>query len=286
LPARDTLFLRLAVSLAILALIVSAAHAETVHFRSATIGPSALQERLAKERGEPVPKVEGDMLVGELYRPAGNGPFPAIVSLHGCAGRSAKDVEDAGAARFVELGYVVLIVDSFTTRGIRISCSGQTPALDRVMDAYGGLAFLAGLPFVDPERIAVVGYSQGAMTALSAVALEGVRTLFDRQFKAAVAYYPLCAGRDGNVAVPTVILIGEKDDWTPASECTRMMAMRTGAGADVKLVVYPDAYHGFNGRSLRERPRTLLGHHLEYNEAADDAAWHEMTSLLARTIGP
>jgi hypothetical protein len=42
------------------------------------------------------------------------------------------------------------------TRGIQMSCSGETPAIDRVMDAYGGLAFLVGLPFVDPERIAVV----------------------------------------------------------------------------------------------------------------------------------
>jgi dienelactone hydrolase len=280
------LFVRLAFSLVTFLFMVLAAHAETVHFRSATIGPSELQVRLARERGEPVPNAEGQMLVGELYRPAGNGPFPAIVSLHGCAGRSPKPVEDAAAARFVDLGYVVLVVDSFSTRGIKISCSGQTPALDRVMDAYGGLTFLAGLPFVDPGRIAVVGYSQGAMTALSAVAFEGVRTLFDRQFKAAVAYYPLCTARDGNFAVPTVILIGEKDDWTPAAECTRMMAMRSGAGADVKLVVYPDAYHGFNGRSLRDHPLTLLGHHIEYNEAADTAAWRETTQLLKRTIGP
>ena len=280
------MIVRLPLSLVSLVLTVLAAHAETVHFRSATIGPSELRVRLAKERGEPVPKVEGEMLVGELYRPEGSGPFPAIVSLHGCTGRSPKPVEDAAAARFVELGYVVLVVDSFSTRGIKISCSGETRAIDRVMDAYGGLAFLAGLAFVDPERIAVVGYSQGAMTALSAVAFEGVRTLFDRQFKAAVAYYPLCTGRDGNFAVPTVILIGDKDDWTPAAECTKMMAMRRGEGADVRLVVYPDAYHGFNGRSLRDHPLTLLGHHLEYNEAADDAAWRETTQLLKRTIGP
>jgi dienelactone hydrolase len=31
-------------------------------------------------------------------------------------------------------------------------------------------------------------------------------------------------GRDGNFAAPTVVLIGEKDDWVPAAECTKMMA--------------------------------------------------------------
>ena len=280
------MLVRPALFLVAFAFMAHAAHAETVHFRSSTIGPSELQVRLAKERNEPVPTVEGEMLAGEIYRPAGNGPFPAIISLHGCAGRSPKPLEDASAARFVELGYVFLIVDSFSTRGIQMSCAGQTPALDRVMDAYGGLAFVAGLPFVDPERIAVVGYSQGAMTALSAVAFEGIRTLFDRKFKAAVAYYPLCTGRDGNFAVPTVILIGEKDDWSPAADCTKMMAMRSRDGSDVKLVVYRDAYHSFNGRSLRDNPRSLFGHHLEYNEAADNETWREMTELLRRTIGP
>jgi dienelactone hydrolase len=278
------MLIRFAAMLTLLSLTV-AARAETVQFPSATIGPSELQQRLAATRGEPPPKIEGDRLVGELYRPAGNGPFPAIVSLHGCNGRSSKASEDATAARFIELGYVLLIVDSFTTRGIDTMCTASSRSIDRVMDAYGGLAYLASLSFVDPERIAVVGYSQGAMTALSAVALEGVRTLFVRQFKAAVAYYPMCAGRDGTFAVPTVILIGEKDDWTPAVDCSKMMAQRKAEGAEVKLFVYPDAYHGFNGRGLRGKPITLFGHHLEYNEAADSAAWREMTTLLARTIG-
>jgi predicted acyl esterase len=125
------MFVRLALPLVTFMFTVLAAHAETVHFRSATTEPSELRVRLARERGEPVPNVEGERLVGELYRPAGNGPFPAIVSLHGCAGRPPKPVEDAAAARFVELGYVVLVVDSFSTRGIKMSCSGQTRALDR-----------------------------------------------------------------------------------------------------------------------------------------------------------
>ena len=278
------MLIRFAALLTLLSLAV-AARAETVPFSSATIGPSELQQRLAAERGEPPPKVEGDRLVGALYRPTGKGPFPAIVSLHGCNGRSSKTSEDAVAARFVELGYVLLIVDSFATRGIDMACTANSRSIDRVMDAYGGLAYLATLPFVDPERIAVVGYSQGAMAALSAVASKGIHTLFPRQFKAAIAFYPMCAGRDGIFAVPTVILIGEKDDWTPAADCRKTMAQRTADGAPVTLFVYPDAYHGFDGRGLRGKPITLLGHHNEYNEAADTAAWQEMTSLLAHTIG-
>jgi len=275
-----------ATTTAALALISSGAGAEIVHFPSATPGPTPLQERLAHERGETLPVRHGDDLLGELHRPASNGPFPAIVLLHGCAGRSPGPSEDALAARFVALGYAVLVVDSFATRGINIHCTDGGPAIDRTMDAYGGLAYLAGLPFIDPDRIAVLGYSQGAMAALSAVALHGAQSEFTRHFAAAVAYYPACLDRDGAFTVPALILIGERDDWTPARDCQEMMTRRTGEGAPVKLVVYPGAYHSFNSRSLRDRPRELLGHHLEYDEAADNAAWQELTEFLSRTIGP
>jgi hypothetical protein len=106
----------------------------------------------------------------------------------------------------------------------------------------GGLAYLASLPFIDPDRIAVVGYSQGA--------LGGVETLFDRHFRTAIAYYPGCWSETGAVSIPTVILIGALDDWTPARDCEAMIKRRTGQGAPLKLIVYPGAYHAFNARSL------------------------------------
>ena len=269
---------------AALVLASAAPRAETVHFPSGTTPPTPLQERLARERGEAVERRKGDDLLGELHRPAGPGPFPAVVLLHGCNGRSPGAWEDSAAARYVELGYVTLIVDSFATRGMTSACTGGERAPDRVMDAYGGLDYLAGLPFVKPDRIGVVGFSQGAMAALSAVAVQGVEAVVERHFAVAIAYYPSCSDRDGAFTVPTLILIGERDDWTPARECQAMMARRTGEGAPVKLVVYPNAYHSFNSRSLRDRPRTLLGHHLEYDEAADNAAWQEMAALLQRTF--
>jgi dienelactone hydrolase len=269
---------------AALILASAAARAETVYFPSGAAPPTPLQERLARERGEIVERRKGDDLVGELHRPPGAGPFPAVVLLHGCSGRSTRTWEDPAAARYVELGYVTLIVDSFATRGLTTACTGGAP--DRVMDAYGGLNYLAGLPFVKPDRIGVIGFSQGAMAALSAVAVQGVETLVERHFAVAVAYYPSCSDRDGAFTVPTLILIGERDDWTPARDCREMMARRTGEGASVKLVIYPGAYHSFNSRSLRDQPKTLLGHHLEYDAAADDAAWQEMTALLRRTLGP
>ncbi|CAN5758102.1 dienelactone hydrolase family protein [soil metagenome] len=283
---KSWLLARLAVAWVALALPLSPAVCETVHFRSAATPPTPLQQRLAKERGQSIAEQPTVELAGELYRPAGDGPFPAVVSLHGCDGRASKKSEDAKSARFVELGYAVLIVDSFGPRGIKERCTGAGPAIDRVMDAYGGLLFLAVLPFIDPERIAVVGYSQGAMVALSAIARDGVETLFDRRFVAAVAYYPLCADRAGAVVVPTLILIGELDDWTPAKDCREMMARRSGEGASLRLLVYPDAYLAFDAIGLRGRPAiSAHGHHIEYNEAADSAAWTAAVETLQQAFG-
>lgn len=153
------------------------------------------------------------------------------------------------------------------------------------MDAYGGLLYLAGLPFIDPHRIAVVGYSQGADTALDAVRLGGVETRFDRHFRAAVAYYPWCVASDGAVAVPTVILIGELDEATSARNCETMMAKRSGKGADLRLVVYPGAHHSFNSTRLRGKPEVSYGHRNEYNEAAGEAAWVEEKKILRLAFG-
>ena len=265
----------------------SEAAAETVRFPVATTPPTPLQERLARERGQPLavamPAIE---LTGELYRPAGAGPFPAVVSLHGCAGQPSRAVVDAAGAAYVALGYALLVVDSFGPRGVTQRCATESgvPA-DRIMDAYGALLYLAGLPFIDPDRIAVVGYSQGADTALGAVKRGGIETQFDRKFRAAIAYFPYCVASYGTVSVPAVILIGELDEATPARACRDMMARRSGEGAPLRLVVYPGAHHAFTSSRLRGKPETTYGYRNEYNETAAKAAWDEERAVLREAFG-
>ena len=100
--------------------------------------------------------------------------------------------------------------DSFTTRGIDNTCSGE-PA-PRVEDAYGALAYLAGQPFVDAGRIALLGFSAGGIATLSVVA-ERDFALFEgeaeHRFRAAIAFYPYCRS-DNTFAIPTLILIGAR----------------------------------------------------------------------------
>jgi dienelactone hydrolase len=270
-------------ALLVMPIFAASAAAETIHFRSATWPPTPLQLRLAKASGDTIAEQASVPLVGELYRPTGPGPYPAIVLLHPCSGRLAPDLESADAARYTALGYAVLAVDSFGARGITDGCAGGGASVDVVMDAWGALLHLASLPFIDPDRIALVGYSYGGSMALSAVAFDGPERLFDRQFRVAVAYSPTCPDSLAvAVGVPTLILTGEQDEWAPPRFCKRMMARRSDYGSPIKLIVYPDARHAFN---LPLAPRRHYGYRLEYNEAAERAAWSEVVAALRTAFG-
>ena len=58
--------------------------------------------------------------------------------------------------------------------------------------------------------------------------------------------------------------------------------MQSGARAPVELFVYSGAYHAFNFPC--DRPVEYFGHRLEYNEAADRAAWSETTRFLRQNL--
>jgi dienelactone hydrolase len=58
--------------------------------------------------------------------------------------------------------------------------------------------------------------------------------------------------------VPTLILIGSADDWTPAAACQQMVAGARGRSARVQIVVYPRAHHEFDRANSPIRLRTGL----------------------------
>jgi dienelactone hydrolase len=134
-----------------------------------------------------------------LFRPKGTGPFPAVVALHGCGGLLTREGEIAKreadwAERLVSAGYVVLLPDSFTARGVREICSGRDRKIfpdDRAEDAAAAAQWLAQQPFVDRRRLGLMGWSHGAMTVLWTVRQGFMR---EAQFKVAVGFYPGVSG--------------------------------------------------------------------------------------------
>jgi len=254
---------------------------EFVKFDTAPLIMGQIQQRQVRERGETAVNAP-DAIEGYLAKPDGRGPFPAIVYLHGCSGLSK-----ATRTRIAELmtgwGYVSLTVDSFASRGIEQACERVTVEQQAVMptrqaDALGALTYLSKLPFVDGTRVAVVGSSQGGMVALQLASTRSAEMFAvpdGLTFKAAVAYYPMCEVASDELTIPTAILIGQLDDWSPAKDCERLMQRRAGNGAPVKLIIYPGAYHAFDAPILNEG-RWLLGHWLKYDA---DAAAHSIVDM-------
>src|SRR5262245_16246646 len=191
----------------------------------------------------------GDHMQGYLAKPEGAGPFPAVIGLHGCAGMLDKTKRKL-VDELVGWGYVVLLVDSFATRGIEHVCTGGFPLIAdmRRSDAYGALTFLARQTFVDPQRVAAVGFSQGGWITLL-VAEANSFELFVRpsnlRFRAVVAFYPLCKAVAGRLVIPTLILIGALDDWTPAADCSEKMKAWGSNDVLIQQVIYPGVHHGF-----------------------------------------
>jgi dienelactone hydrolase len=211
-----------------------------------------------------------------LSKPAGDGPFPAVVLMHDCSGLGLRSSGSPSrwSALLTAQGYVTIWPDSFATRGHpRGVCSdGSPPRISpkqRAADAYAALDHLRSLPYVDSNRIAVMGGSHGGSTTLATIVDAPDNARDDGRFAAAIALYPGCGRTMGGWRVarangghdivgysgvfkplsPLLILIGGRDDWTPAEPCRRLAAAAQAAGYPVEIVVYPEAHHAFDSRN-------------------------------------
>ncbi|MFT3962572.1 dienelactone hydrolase family protein [Propionivibrio sp.] len=221
------------------------------------VTPVALEIPPAGLSSSPAP------LKAYLFRPAGEGPFPAVVMLHGCGGAYAR----SGAlnerhlmwGRFLaDHGYAALMLDSFTSRGIKEICTikfkeRSLKASDRVGDAYAALAYLQGREEIRPDRVALLGWSNGAGVVLDAAARSPRPAA---AFRAAVAFYPGCTARNQaadrfHPYAPLLLLIGESDDWTPAAPCRALAATVAARHEPMRIVTFPNAYHDFDNPALK-----------------------------------
>jgi dienelactone hydrolase len=149
-------------------------------------------------------------------------------------------------------GYVAIAADSFTPRGIKAVCgrdpsrTGVNEVTDRATDAFAALTYLRSLSYVSPQRIAVLGWSNGGSTALATVAAKApVAPPAAGGFLAAVAFYPGCGLRGAfksyRPTVPARVLGAALD---PLVAGCKTRARR--GGKRLQLTVYRGAHHSFD----------------------------------------
>jgi dienelactone hydrolase len=176
---------------------------------------------------------------------------PTILALHGCSGMlNAKGLPNLRVQGYAKLlnaqGWHVVYLDSLTSRGVKSVCGGKNDVTQaqRLQDTRAAVAYLAQQPWVDTQRIALLGWSHGGTATLIASA-KGVN--YAVQPKAAVAFYPGCGNagafeRSGwQPAFPILMQLGENDDWTDPVPC-QALAAKNG----IPQTTYPNAYHGFD----------------------------------------
>jgi dienelactone hydrolase len=194
-------------------------------------------------------------VTGDLSLPGGaSGRVPAVIVLHSCSG--VQPPVHAWARELNRMGYVALVVDSFTGRGVKEVCTGHTPVSigSRLTDVFRAQELLVTHPSVDPQRIGLLGFSHGGWAVLWASQGQYQRR-FMRGTLAPPAAYAAFYPAGCNVGLlnetemtdaPVRIFQGTADDWTPIGPCREWAARRRAAGKKVSIVEYEGAMHAFD----------------------------------------
>lgn len=270
------------------------------------------------------PVGSSETIPATFITPEGSGPFPAIVIVHDCSGLgpNSSHAPERWAKELVPQGYAVLIPDSFTPRGMPAGVCTEPPARSQVVngyvraaDAYGALAWLRGQADIDGKHVGIMGGSHGGWTTLAAMyepvlASNPLVEAKRNGFAAGIALYPSCAAQygtwttakaNGNLGpvvaysgvykpiAPVLILIGEKDDWTPAAPCQRLVETSQRNGYRMEIKVYPGAYHSFDSfAAMRFDPMRTNASNPSGKGATtggDSASWADARKQVAAFFG-
>ena len=220
-------------------------------------------------RDIPYATVRGRTLLLDAYRPAGAGPFAAVVLVHGggftggskggYTGDLARSLAAAGYAVF-DINYR-LLGDLGPGATLDRAMNAAREDLGRALDHVVARAAAYG---VDATRIAVGGGSAGAITALlAAYGPDRVRV----RPRAVIDLWGGMYGREGALRAgdpPVLVVHGTADRTVPYSQAESLLAAARRAGVSATLVRVENGGHtlpldlAVAGRTIRQSVREFL----------------------------
>jgi dienelactone hydrolase len=218
---------------------------------------------LTGKKGTPV-TLAGQLRLAKM----GTAKQPVVILLHSASGPIAEGAPYEEWPRVLnEVGIATFAVDSYTGRGLFIPAdSGKIGplTLTRIVDAFRALEVVAKDPRVDPARIAVMGFSQGAAAApYSGMArFQKMYGNADLRFVGHISVYGTCATRyrdDEDVTKPILLLHGTADDLVPIAPCREYADRLSKAGKSARIIEYPDAFHQFDASAYQTALRFEQG---------------------------
>ena len=209
---------------------------------------------------------------------AGNGPYPAVIMLHGASPRkeAGGDEFEKMCGQLAEQGYYTEFIEYYSqTPAVGARSFGDTRIRKYfpvwLAEIHSGIEALDKNPAIDPHRVALLGFSLGSYLSLSTGAND------PEQIAAIVEYYgglPPTLRSGSKTMPPTLILHGDKDVLVNVSEAHSLDELLTAANRPHEMHIYEGANHAFN---FPELP-------FWYN--ADDAqdAWNQTLKFLAANL--
>lgn len=272
----------------------------------ASTTPANVMDLMQSRRPRPAATARGEL---RLPAPAASGAkLPAVVLVHGSEG-VYPELLSFWAARLNEAGIAAFVIDVFGPRGVKSTADDQTlvPFAADTADAFAALGLLASHPRIDPQRIAVMGFSRGGVTAVRSGALRIIEGSAPAglRFAAHVALYS--GGCAGNLAVsakpgvfdsaPMLFVHGDADDYAYLSDCREYARRIAAAGTPTEFVALPGVRHKFDldaqqRVNARFVVKTKEGCPLEYDlgdlamrdRRSGEAVPHDQTAALMRDL--
>lgn len=209
----------------------------------------------------------------ETVRPAGAGPFPAVLQFHGCGG--VKPIQHAYARAANAAGWAAVIVDSYAHRGIGPTrakatvCTGlRLWGRERAGDLYAAIEWTRRQPWADETRLALAGWSHGGWTVLDALAmspaqaaratgLSGLPDDLTPGVRAVFLVYPYCGvgsapPRAWPIAPKAAAIVAGRDFIVGAHQPMRALQRLKQKGADIDVHYFGRATHAFDEAGARD----------------------------------
>lgn len=144
------------------------------------------------------------------------------------------------------------MIDSFKPRGWEdrrsVGWERATQAqLDDIVPAY---EYLRQLPFVDADRIGILGFSMGGFDVLKVMesSKQNLKSYQNLSFKAAASFYGVCHRLEEGTKLRAVtkIFIGDSDDRSTTQDCVHLVNQSIDGKQNVFIQIYSNALHGFD----------------------------------------
>jgi dienelactone hydrolase len=210
------------------------------------------------------------------------GPRPGILVVHEWWG--LNDYARMRARMLAELGYTALALDMYGNDKVAAHPADAQEFSSELMQnfAIAKARFLAGMellkekPFVDPTRIAAIGYCFGGGIVLN-MARQGV------DLKGVVSFHgsltAVQPAQPGTIKARILVLAGGADKVVPPEQVAAFKKEMETAQADYQVIIYPGAMHSFTNP---EADKLAKEFHLPigYNAEADRKSWEAMKQFL------